>query len=681
MPWIYSTNIKGPPGTPGPIGPSGLTQVFISDTPPANPQHGNLWWESDTGDTFIYYDDGNSQQWVQINIDPLVLSAPIYSPAFMGDPTTPTPPVNDNDLSIANTAWVNLQGYAKIVDVPNTTFAVWPSGTLRSLKQRATDTYCILDAPGSPDPTGVNDSTAALQAMAASGINVEITNGAFLCTQRLIIGDGVIWRGVGGVDYLFHAHSRIIFDGTGAKIEQLVGDFTSPIAVANPSAGDPYLIDSGTRGNTYRMLDLSSAFSAAIILGKASGLIGLGIYPEFNGLAGYVTDTNMGLSDDWDVGVWGRNADSWRIENCAIMGHWRKAAVLITNSAVAGDTRIPSAQYGQALDSYFQGFCGVSLRSPNANIGAWGFAGTDFVNCEFRSLDHQSGYMATSSMLTTPFSQPSACLEMGGATMRGVEFLHSSWQVRDDICAAFHNAGETLFNGCYMEGKNIKVNGAWMGDGAGGRMVAANTSSVRFRNHTKYSIDHSPWQRTDVGLRPGRYVTVNSGVFNPTFSDDDDFDRQKTAPWTGPRLRGSGQGWRVLNNDGSKALLSVSEEGFVRAPVTYSGITADIPNNGVVSIPTPKTGGFCAITFCGSVISDDAGFAEDSRSGLIFYDTAAPSMSCSKYAGGANFAALGSDLTGSTGVAGNVTVGVISGNLRIENRQGNASMVRYFFFG
>jgi hypothetical protein len=43
-----------------------------SDAPPSNPVPGQLWWESDTGALFIYYDDGNSRQWVQISGSQLV---------------------------------------------------------------------------------------------------------------------------------------------------------------------------------------------------------------------------------------------------------------------------------------------------------------------------------------------------------------------------------------------------------------------------------------------------------------------------------------------------------------------------------------------------------------------------------------------------------------------------------
>jgi hypothetical protein len=39
--------------------------VIVSDTPPSNAAQGTLWWESDTGRTFLYYNDGDSWQWIQ----------------------------------------------------------------------------------------------------------------------------------------------------------------------------------------------------------------------------------------------------------------------------------------------------------------------------------------------------------------------------------------------------------------------------------------------------------------------------------------------------------------------------------------------------------------------------------------------------------------------------------------
>jgi hypothetical protein len=41
--------------------------AVVSDTPPASPVPGALWWESDSGLLFVNYADGTSTQWVQIN--------------------------------------------------------------------------------------------------------------------------------------------------------------------------------------------------------------------------------------------------------------------------------------------------------------------------------------------------------------------------------------------------------------------------------------------------------------------------------------------------------------------------------------------------------------------------------------------------------------------------------------
>lgn len=38
--------------------------------PPSTPSPGQLWWDSDTGKFYIFYDDGNSSQWVQVNAMP-----------------------------------------------------------------------------------------------------------------------------------------------------------------------------------------------------------------------------------------------------------------------------------------------------------------------------------------------------------------------------------------------------------------------------------------------------------------------------------------------------------------------------------------------------------------------------------------------------------------------------------
>ena len=45
----------------------GSHTVTISDDAPPNPNDGDLWWESDTGRLKVYYNDGDSAQWVDAN--------------------------------------------------------------------------------------------------------------------------------------------------------------------------------------------------------------------------------------------------------------------------------------------------------------------------------------------------------------------------------------------------------------------------------------------------------------------------------------------------------------------------------------------------------------------------------------------------------------------------------------
>ena len=44
----------------------GGASLTVSDTPPGSPEAGNLWFESDTGNTLVYYTDANTSQWVEL---------------------------------------------------------------------------------------------------------------------------------------------------------------------------------------------------------------------------------------------------------------------------------------------------------------------------------------------------------------------------------------------------------------------------------------------------------------------------------------------------------------------------------------------------------------------------------------------------------------------------------------
>jgi hypothetical protein len=62
-----NTGAQGPQGSPGaqgPVGPAGTTQLLVGDTPPVGAADNSLWFESDSGNLYFRYNDGNSTQWV-----------------------------------------------------------------------------------------------------------------------------------------------------------------------------------------------------------------------------------------------------------------------------------------------------------------------------------------------------------------------------------------------------------------------------------------------------------------------------------------------------------------------------------------------------------------------------------------------------------------------------------------
>lgn len=68
--FIYETDTQLPyiwSGSEWVVAGGGGGSIEVSATAPATPSGGDLWWDSDNGNLYIYYDDGNSQQWVAAN--------------------------------------------------------------------------------------------------------------------------------------------------------------------------------------------------------------------------------------------------------------------------------------------------------------------------------------------------------------------------------------------------------------------------------------------------------------------------------------------------------------------------------------------------------------------------------------------------------------------------------------
>ncbi len=78
-----ATGFPGPPGDTGPTGPQGeqgaqgipgiVGDVTYSATAPVDPDIGDWWYDTSTGTLYFWFDDGDSEQWVEPSTDAINL--------------------------------------------------------------------------------------------------------------------------------------------------------------------------------------------------------------------------------------------------------------------------------------------------------------------------------------------------------------------------------------------------------------------------------------------------------------------------------------------------------------------------------------------------------------------------------------------------------------------------------
>ena len=101
------------------------SKFYVSDTAPADPQNGEIWLNSTDGNTYIYYVDGDSSQWVEI-----------------GGNTGQPPTIDDlNDVTITSPS----DGQALVYDSAS---GDWVNETPASTVDSLTDTTITTPSSG-----------------------------------------------------------------------------------------------------------------------------------------------------------------------------------------------------------------------------------------------------------------------------------------------------------------------------------------------------------------------------------------------------------------------------------------------------------------------------------------------------------------------------------------------------
>ena len=223
----------------GGFGGSGGANVTVSDSAPSSPSAGDLWWESDVGRLKIYYDDGDTQQWVDASPSSNTVggSNSVIAPTAIGI-------INNTSGTGTGLSWGNWDAGNGTLDItfdnaqPDANYAVvtdgesQDDGRLVSVQNKTTTGFeiSLYDVNGNvTSPSAINIFTVMV--FASTPTQLVQTNpysdnavDSHLNVSTATTGEVLSWT---GTDY-----DWITGGGGGASVT------TSDTAPSNPSEGD-----------------------------------------------------------------------------------------------------------------------------------------------------------------------------------------------------------------------------------------------------------------------------------------------------------------------------------------------------------------------------------------------------------------------------------------------------------
>ena len=146
---------------------SGGASITVSDTPPGSPTAGALWWNSVLGALFLYYNDGNSSQWVPATSTPAAQASylvPITTVFTTPGTTTWTP--NVKMVYAKSQGWGAGGAGGSCASAASVTGNVAGGGAAGSwakkiiTKAQAGASQSVIIGAGAPSPAAGNNSGA-----------------------------------------------------------------------------------------------------------------------------------------------------------------------------------------------------------------------------------------------------------------------------------------------------------------------------------------------------------------------------------------------------------------------------------------------------------------------------------------------------------------------------------------
>lgn len=154
------------------VSQSPAANIAIGETPPSSPTAGTVWWDSDTGIPYIYYNDGTSSQWVTFAMGPSGSNGTNGTDGVAVYPQNIQSANYTLALSDAGKHIYSSNTAAQTITIPTNASVAFPIGSVVTIVNMGTTKIGLSISGVSIIPTG--SITALSSAQIPSGTSVQL---------------------------------------------------------------------------------------------------------------------------------------------------------------------------------------------------------------------------------------------------------------------------------------------------------------------------------------------------------------------------------------------------------------------------------------------------------------------------------------------------------------------------
>jgi hypothetical protein len=250
---------------------AGSSSTYISATTPPSPSSNDLWWDSESGQLFIYYNDGDSSQWVEICISNYT------SLAYLSDEGGTWGEISG---TLSNQTDLITALNAKLETETDPVFTAWDKSTGISITESQISDFGSYE-PADSTILKESDLGVSVQPQLTAGANISIVDNTISSTSTGATDHGAL-TGLEGDDhtqYFNETRGDARYSLTGhdhSGVYQLANADIPTVAAsqAEMEAGTETALRSMSPANVKQAIDFGNFESSGVAVAMAIALGG-----------------------------------------------------------------------------------------------------------------------------------------------------------------------------------------------------------------------------------------------------------------------------------------------------------------------------------------------------------------------------------------------------------------------